>query len=174
MTKKLLVFTINILLIGLISCNDKPLQLQPDKYISTTTQAVSQFNSFKNLESLFNHKDDTVRIINFWATWCKPCVKELPYFEQANRYLKENNSKAKIILISLDMSEKNLVKYINKTELTSEVIWLDDADANSWIEKVNPNWDGAIPITLILKNGKQTFHSTDFESYEELKSFIKL
>ncbi|MBB6463787.1 TlpA family protein disulfide reductase [Flammeovirga kamogawensis] len=174
MTKKLLLVSISIILITLIGCKKTPLKLVADEYIPTSTQTVLKFNSFKNLEPLFKHEDDTVRIINFWATWCKPCVKELPYFEQANTYIKEHKLKAKIILVSLDMGEKNLVKYINKTKLTSEVIWLDDADANVWIEKVNPTWDGAIPVTLLLENGKQTFHSTDFESYEDLKSFIKL
>ena len=43
---------------------------------------------FDGLKPYLNKKDDDVYVINFWATWCAPCVKELPYFEQLNKNYK--------------------------------------------------------------------------------------
>ncbi|MBD0400689.1 TlpA disulfide reductase family protein [Flammeovirga sp. EKP202] len=156
-----------------ISCNQSPkLVLQADEVIQLEQQEVLKFNKFDGLSPLFSHKDDTLRVINFWATWCKPCVKELPYFQQLDEKFKKNGEKAKVILISLDMNEKNLSNYIKKKNLTTSTFWLDDPDANAWLGRVNENWDGAIPVTLTIDKNKTVFHNTDFHDYEELEKFI--
>lgn len=128
---------------------------------------------FERLEPYLNQKNDTVYVINFWATWCVPCIKELPYFEKLNQ--KYKNGKFKMILVSLDfpkMVEKRLLPFIQKNKLQAEVILLNDPDANSWIEKVAKEWSGAIPATIIYKNDKQTFYEQSFTG-EELEKVIK-
>ncbi|NME69641.1 TlpA family protein disulfide reductase [Flammeovirga aprica] len=158
----------------IISCGQQEtaLVLQPDEVIQLEQQEVLKFNKFDGLAPLFSHKDDTLRVINFWATWCKPCVKELPYFEQLDQEFKAKGQKAKVVLISLDMNEKNISNYIKKKNLTTPTLWLDDPDGNAWLGKVNPNWDGAIPVTLIIDKNKTVFHNKDFHDYEELKNFV--
>jgi len=103
------------------------------------------------LAFIFQQKNDTTYVINFWATWCAPCVKELPYFEKLNQ--KYTDKKVKVILVSQDFSkqlEKKLKPFLEKNKLQSEVLVLIDPDANSWIDKVNPAWSGAIPATVII------------------------
>jgi thiol-disulfide isomerase/thioredoxin len=119
--------------------------------------------------------NDTSYVINFWATWCKPCVKELPYFEKLNR--KYEDKKVRVILISLDFKrnlDSHLISFIRKNNIQSEVVLLDEPDYNSWINDVSSEWSGAIPATVFIKgsSGIKNFHEKEF-TYDELVSELK-
>ena len=113
-----------------------------------------------------NKKD--IKIINFWATWCVPCVKELPIFE------KINDENIQVHLISLDFKtnyETKVSNMIEKKNLKSAVYWLNESDLNSFYPTIDKNWKGSIPATLIVfPNGKTKFHqgSLDEESLNNL------
>ena len=129
------------------------------------------FETFQ--KKILQKNNDTTYVVNFWATWCKPCVKELPYFERINKDYADK--KVKVILASLDFPNKvqsQVVPFIKKNKLHSEIVLLDDADANSWIPKVSEEWSGAIPATVIYKNDSRTFYEKSF-TYEELKTEIQ-
>ncbi len=135
---------------------------------------IPVYDEFAQLEPLFQQKSDTTYIINFWATWCKPCVEELPYFEKLNAALQ--GQKAKVILVSLDFPRQldtKLVPYVEKNQLKSKVIVLVDGDFNSWIDKVSPQWSGSIPVTVIYNAQKRHFYEEQFPSYEELEKLVK-
>ena len=75
-----------------------------------------QVIKYPDLENMLKSQNDTVLIVNFWATWCAPCVKELPYFEKLQ--IKYGNEKVKVIMVSLDYSsvlEKKVKPFIIKT-----------------------------------------------------------
>lgn len=131
---------------------------------------------FNELENFLKSEDDMLLVVNFWATWCKPCIEELPYFEA----LQENHkSKVKVILVSLDFPNKlesQLKPFVNRKELKSQVILLDDPYENEWIPKVDASWSGAIPATLMIYKGKKAFYERSFTMEEleyELSEFIK-
>lgn len=129
---------------------------------------------FNTLEPLLHKQNDTVYLFNFWATWCVPCVHELPYLEKMHEEYRDE--KVKIYLISLDFSnrlEKSLYPFLEEKNIRSEVIVLDDPKANAWINKVNPEWSGAIPATLAYNREKRLFYEGNFSNYEELEDFIK-
>lgn len=129
---------------------------------------------YDGMEHLFHQKNDSVYIINFWATWCKPCVAELPYFEQLGAAYRDK--KVKILLISLDFPkqiEKKLIPFIEKNNLQSEVWVLDDPDANTWIDKVSPQWSGSIPATLVYNRDAREFREQSFETYDELNAIVE-
>lgn len=115
-------------------------------------------------------------MVNFWATWCQPCVEELPYFERINKEFKNQN--VKVILVSLDMSKQvttRLIPYIQKYNIQSEVVLLNDLDADTWINKVDSSWSGALPATLFYTTEKRAFFEKSFtyESLlEQLKNFL--
>lgn len=132
---------------------------------------------FNGLEHYLTKKDDKTYVVNFWATWCAPCVKELPYFEKINGNYQEKD--VEVILVSLDFPnqyDKKLKPFIKKHNLQSKVLVLDDVDQNAWIPKVNENWDGAIPVTIIYNKDKREFYDRPFtydELVNELKQFLK-
>lgn len=101
-------------------------------------------------------------VVNFWATWCKPCVRELPLFEALNQ-----ESAVEVILVSLDFKrnyESHLLPFIQQNNLLSRVVMLDDPDANQWIDKVDPDWSGAIPATLFLSSHQRRFFEGEISS----------
>ena len=122
---------------------------------------------FDGLYSKIDLSADKTYVLNFWATWCAPCVKELPHFEQVNKEFKDKNTE--VILVSLDFPsqiESKLKPYLKKNKIKSRVILLDDSKMNSWVPKVSEQWDGGIPATLIVNSSNYNFYPKPFEKEE--------
>lgn len=137
---------------------------------------IKSYN-FETLEPLLNKIDNKTYVINFWATWCKPCIEELPAFEKLNEVYRGRN--VKVILVSLDFPnqlEKRLIPYIKDHNIKSKVVLMSDPDQNNWIPKIDKDWSGAIPATLIYNRNERVFYEQSF-TYEllenELIKFIK-
>ena len=150
-----------------------------------TAEVVRSFNNndieiynFSELERLLNYKDNNTYVINFWATWCAPCIKELPYFQELHD--KYSNQNLKVILVSLDFPDKfesQLKPYVKKNNITPQVILLDDPNENEWIPKVDESWSGALPATLIYNKDKRAFYERSFTKeslFKEINKFTKL
>lgn len=145
--------------------------------MTSATQLQSQEIKVVDFESfqpyLQKNNDDTVYVINFWATWCVPCVKEMPYFTKARR--EYTDEKIKFLLVSLDFPQNiksRVIPFIEKHKIQAEVIVLDDPNANSWIDKVNPSWSGALPATVVYKNEQKSFHEGEI-TYKQLTNLIE-
>ena len=109
-------------------------------------------------EKVLQSTSNQIQVINFWATWCAPCVKELPMFEKLNS---EKRPDIKVTLVTLDFADKvdKVDLFLSRKQITSDVLLLDEVDYNSWIDKVEKSWTGAIPATLVInsKTGKRKF-----------------
>ncbi len=120
---------------------------------SAQKPAVYKIN---DLLKRIHNNSDTIYVVNFWATWCKPCVQELPDFESFNNQNKP--ASVKIILVSIDFKEdldKRLVPFLEKNKYSSEVILLDEVNGNDFIDKINKKWGGAIPATYFTTKNKK-------------------
>ena len=146
----------------------------PISYINQGEQNIPVYD-YKGIEPIFSQDNDSTYLINFWATWCIPCVQELPHFETLLK--KHQSQKLSVKLVSLDFIDKvdkSLFPFLKKKKLKSEVLLLADDNANEWIDKVDSNWSGALPATVIYnKNGRRFFEkSFTFEELE--KEYLKL
>lgn len=127
--------------------------------------------TYNKLKPLLNQKGDKIYVVNFWATWCAPCIKELPYFEVIDR-----REDVEVLLVSLDFpkhKESRLLPFIKKHKLQARVVLLDDADENSWINDIYPNWSGALPATLIYTKKQRGFYEQSFTA-SRLNKILKL
>lgn len=128
---------------------------------------------FESFEPLLHQDDGKTYIINFWATWCKPCLEEMPHFERINAEERENG--VEVILVSLDlpnMWKSRLEPYVENKGIQSKVVILDDPKQNQWIPKVSEDWGGGIPATLIYNTDRRSFHERGF-TYEQLKTELE-
>ncbi len=134
---------------------------------------VKVANSFDEIEEIFEDTDGKLHVINFWATWCKPCVEEMPYVQGLVEHFSEDE--LSLTLVSLDFKkdvETKYLSFLNEHKLRGNNIVLLDGKYNDWIEKVDDTWSGAIPITLIIKGNQRLFIETSFESTEEILEHI--
>ena len=139
------------------------------------TKDTIEVVDFDGLYSKIDLSINKTYVINFWATWCAPCVKELPYFERVNKDFNDKN--IEVILVSLDFPsqiESKLKPYLKRNKIKSKVILLDDSKMNTWVPKVHEQWDGGIPATLIVNNSNYKFYPKPFEKEELFAEINKL
>jgi thiol-disulfide isomerase/thioredoxin len=111
------------------------------------------------LKAIIQEPSEKLKVINFWATWCAPCIKELPYFEKLN----DERTDVEVVLVSMDLDldpdPEKVNKFIARRGIKSKVLLLDERDPNSWIDQIDPAWSGALPATLIVnsKTGQRKF-----------------
>ena len=138
------------------------------------SQEVDVFDDFDQFEAQFQKESGVVYVVNYWATWCKPCVKEMPYLEALTaKYALDN---VRVILVSMDFAEDiptKLLPFLDNHSLKSKVIALTDIDYNDWIDKVHPDWSGAIPATVFYYNEEIKFHEGEFSSLESIENIIE-
>lgn len=167
-------YLILIVLLSIFSCkNEKGNEAVTEPLVEASQIDTLEIYNYNELEPLLNRQDDKTYVVNFWATWCAPCVKELPYYEK----LKANyaNKNVEVLLVSLDFPrqyENKLKPFIKEKNLQSKVVALNDTDTNRWIPLVSEDWTGAIPATLIYNKDKREFYEQSFE-YDELETKVK-
>jgi thiol-disulfide isomerase/thioredoxin len=165
MTKKLIFIA---LLLVVFSCKKAPSTIE----MVQENDSVEVYN-YSELAPLLNKVNpEKTYIINFWATWCAPCIKELPYFQE----LHDTNKNIEVILVSLDFPEKletQLIPFIKKKNLTPQVILLNDPNENQWIPAIDSTWSGALPATLIYNKEKRAFYKQSFTKESLLKEVEK-
>lgn len=117
---------------------------------------------------------DTTYIVNFWATWCAPCIKELPHFEKLQQ--EKRGEKLKILLVSLDFKsrlDKSVVPFVKERGLKNEIFLLDETDQQVYIDRIDKSWSGSIPATLFVKGKKRKFLEKEF-TYPALLTEYKI
>ncbi len=123
----------------------------------TRAQSPVKLISLHEIEKRVAKGNDTLYVINFWATWCAPCVEELPAFEKVTSSSWERP--LKVILVSLDFKSRmqsDVIPFVKKNQLQSEVFVINEPDQQEFIERTHPNWSGALPATLFISNKTNT------------------
>jgi len=152
------------------SCKKKDSKIVFEKVTSVKTY------TYNELKPLLEKKNGKTYVVNFWATWCAPCLKELPAFEKINKVY--SNKNVEVLLVSLDFPKqvkKRLIPFINQKKVRSKVVLLNDVNEDFWIKAIDSSWSGALPATIIYSEKGRAFYeqSFDYEKLEtELKAFI--
>ena len=127
---------------------------------------------FDQLEQLIEKPTDSLLIFNFFATWCKPCMQEIPDFLKLQKEV--SNKPIQFYFISLDMekdSNKIFANFIEKYQ-TRDFTYLLKVPKGDWISKIDQNWQGNIPATLVINHKKKMrkfiAKSLDYQSLTKL------
>lgn len=120
---------------------------------------------------------DKPTIFNFWATFCKPCIEEIPHFqEMAKKY---DSTGVKLVFISLDLEEAYPAKiqtFAKKRNISYPITFLDETNADLFCPVVDPKWSGAIPATLFVNNktGYRQFYEEQLSKEQVEKEVRKM
>lgn len=144
-------------------------------FATLTVQAQVKLISLSELEQRVTQGKDTTYVVNFWATWCGPCVEELPNFEKLN--LVNLQKPIKVLLLSMDFKsklQKEVIPFVKKNKIKSEVYVINEPDQQQFIERVDKKWSGALPATLFINSKKQIrlFYEKEF-TYQELTKTLE-
>ena len=95
-------------------------------------------------------------VVNFWATWCGPCIREIPWFEKNVALFA--NKKVKLLLVSIDFADeypKGIADFAKKSGFHSQILWLNESEVEVFCSKIDKSWEGSIPVTLMVNNKKK-------------------
>jgi thiol-disulfide isomerase/thioredoxin len=104
-----------------------------------------------DVANYYNKKNDSIYIINFWATFCKPCVAEIPYLQSITK--KYAGQKVKLLLVSLDLPAfypRKIESFAKKNNFTADIVWLNESDADHFCPVIDKKWSGSMPATIFV------------------------
>ncbi|SDF78294.1 AhpC/TSA family protein [Pedobacter terrae] len=135
--------------------------------ITYSVNAQVKLLKLDDLDKRMANGKDTTYVINFWATWCSPCVAELPNFEKLR--LANLKKPVKVILVSLDFKsklQKTVIPFVQQNSINAEVFLLNEPDQQQYTERIDKKWSGAIPATLFVNKKKRQFYEKAFTENE--------
>ncbi|MFN2438075.1 MAG: TlpA family protein disulfide reductase [Chitinophagaceae bacterium] len=146
--------------------------------LSTTLINAQEIKKWKlnDLEAAIKNSDKPT-ILNFWATFCKPCIEELPYFQKAAK--KYDSAGVQLILVSLDLPEaypKKINAFAAKNKILAPIVFLDETNADLFCPAVDAKWSGAIPASLFINNktGYRKFFEDQLSKEQVEKEIISM
>lgn len=117
--------------------------------------------------------DSGMYVINTWATWCKPCLQEMPHFRSADSAYASKN--IVFIFISFDMIEDSarVAKTIANQHIPGMHYLIDETDMNELINAVDSGWSGTLPATWFISPfyRKPVYHN--FGHFYDIETEIK-
>jgi len=145
---------------------------------SLTSANAQEIKKWKvqDLEAAIKNSDKPT-IINFWATFCKPCIEELPYFQETAK--KYDSAGVQLILVSLDLPQaypKKISAFAAKNKIKAPIVFLDETNADLFCPRVDPSWSGAIPASLFVNNktGYKKFFEDQLSKEQVEKEIISM
>lgn len=143
--------------------------------ITYSVNAQVKLLTLDDLDKRIAQGKDTTYVINFWATWCSPCVAELPNFEKLR--LANLKKPVKVLLVSLDFKsklQKEVIPFAQKNNIKAEVFLLNEPDQQQYIERIDKKWSGAIPATLFVNMKIRRFYEKEFTEQELKNTLLNL
>lgn len=143
--------------------------------ITYSVNAQVKLLTLDDLDKRIDKGKDTTYVINFWATWCSPCVTELPNFEKL--HLANLKKPVKVLLISLDFKsklQKEVIPFVQKNNIKAEVFLLNEPNQQQYIDRVDKKWSGAIPATLFINKKVRRFYEKEFTETELKNTLLNL
>jgi thiol-disulfide isomerase/thioredoxin len=114
---------------------------------------------------------EKVVVLNFWATWCQPCVEEIPIFIR----LQQQHPEIDVVGISMDEPDQTgaVEAFVRKHEMNYKVVLREGENFETMVNSIDPEWMGALPATFVFKDGKRTFSKAGLISEQELLQAIQ-
>jgi thiol-disulfide isomerase/thioredoxin len=149
-----------------LSCVDEP--VRPVSELLAPASAPPVYSDFREVSDLFAQRNDTVYLVNFWATWCKPCLEELPLLQEVqNRYA---DAPLRVILVSLDDKPEAIARipdFLERRGVGLPTVVVTDRD-EEWQRELDAKWDGSLPTTFIYRDALRYVYRRNFRTLPDI------
>ncbi|WP_170067623.1 TlpA family protein disulfide reductase [Neolewinella xylanilytica] len=159
-------------MVTLVGCGSS----EPPPSVSTIVAPASApkvYAEYSAVAPLFAQRNDTTYLINFWATWCRPCLEELPLLQALAEDHRDQT--LQVILVSLDTEVaaiERIPAYLSAKGIDLPAVVLTDEGAE-WKRALDEKWDGSLPTTLIYRQGLRYVYRRPFRSMPDLEAAVK-
>lgn len=153
-----------------VACDSPPAAPLP---VLGTARLPIVYDNFADVESLFRQTNDTTYVVNFWATWCKPCREEIPFLQQLAR--EEASKKLQVVLVSLDTEDGAIGRipaFLTEVAPDIPAIVLTDEDP-SWGKTIDRVWTGSLPTTIIYRGELRYVYRRSFNTYVDVRRALE-
>ena len=158
-----------LLLLIAAGCRNEPPAPLPDL---GTADAPITYRKFADVAGLFRQQSDTTYVVNFWATWCKPCREEIPMLNQLA--LEEKEKALRVVLVSLDTepsAQKRIPAFLTTAAPDLNAIVLTDEDP-AWGKTIDRVWNNSLPTTIIYQKDRKYIYRRAFNTYPDLRAAL--
>ncbi len=160
-------------LLALAGCDTPTPPAAPVSTLVAPAAPPRVYTDYNELADLFRQHNDTTYLINFWATWCKPCLEELPLLQELAE--EERDAPLRVILVSLDTDTAAIARipdYLVRQQVGLPNAVLTD-ERQEWKTALDEHWDGTLPTTFIYRNALRYVYRRNFRTLPDVREAVR-
>ena len=141
-------------------------------FLFSQTALLKDVKSTDVFRLVEEQKNKKAVIVNFWATWCAPCIEEFP---ELVKLQKAYTKQVKVIFISFDLNSKrnDVINFLVKNNVNFTSYFKTESD-DSFIQNMPDAWDGALPFSMIFRlDGSVEIYLTGKQDFDTFIKYIK-
>jgi peroxiredoxin len=113
------------------------------------------------LKALRKNDSGKFRLVNFWATWCAPCMVEFHEFITINRMYRHRDFEVVTVSMNRPEEQKTVAEFLKKEQASNRNLIFAATDREKLINAFEPEWSGAVPYTVLINpEGKIIYSET--------------